>query len=408
METKKIPGFYELSFEDQSALLRKLFDKLSPEAQEAFQNRVLDRFDEARESVRNEPIPAALINTPRVNTGDIIAGLKAVDSFVPFGGNRQLTGPIGDRFDQARLQVGIADEAQRQINPKATTAGELAGDVATIATLRAPFVRAKAPALRAERRVVTTRTEKVLPGATGAEIKAVVREKLDDTASKIFTRIFKGRAKNVVTLTPPITKKIGKGLGKAGGVGLEAATFALLTEGDPIKMFGYAAGAQSLGSLGLFFIENPKTGIVTFGSIWLAHQLLKGVGPGDLNVFDSSDDAIHTMIGAYGLGLMGGVMGSGRFRSAAQEKLPIFFDTITQSFRTGGRAFFTDMADSKISNGIEWKVLEKMATQPNFFNPDQVNSLSRAMTSGKEGAFAKEVERLMKDSPSFRKKMNEL
>ena len=36
------------------------------------------------------------------------------------------------------------------------------------------------------------------------------------------------------------------------------------------------------------------------------------------------------------------------------------------------------------------------------------NSLGRAMMSDKEGAFAKEVERLMKNSPDFREKMDKL
>ena len=190
--------------------------------------------------------------------------------------------------------------------------------------------------------------------------------------------------------------------------GVEAATLSAIHDSSPEAAFGVAAGAQAVESLGLFLITHPKSALTTFGTAWLASESLKAVGPGDQDLFASKDFAVQKLVGGILWGSTSALLGGGRLRGEAAERLPEFFDAITAVPRGAVHSLIQQviLANDE-GNKFPQLVLDTVVRNPNAFNRDQLNSLMRAANSERPGAFNKEVQRLLDDSEDFRNRLDE-
>lgn len=388
-----------------------------------FGKKFRDRFNEKLDIQRGNAATKALNAVGEVipETGQIMAGTQTGRSFLneALGKRSHLTGGPADRFNQAELLQSIRDEALRQVKPLSTGAGDIAGDVATLATLRAPIAKLQGRrALEepvAEAKDFLIRREKALEraGMKASEFNSLpieVQQRFNGIVTDKIIPFLKFDKESLIKAVP-------RGLRKVRESALEAATLALLNEGDPVQMAGFAAGAQGAGSLALTLTDKILLGkkgerasrlLLAFGSGFLIHEMLKSAGPGDQSFFESKDFAVQTLVAAYSLGTMAALTGAGRVRGVDMQKFPVFMDTLTQAGRTISRETFVELLDGKRSDSASWKVLQKMALDPVYFNEDQMISLGRALNNNKPGAFTKEVERLIENSPSFRKKVDDL
>lgn len=312
-----------------------------------------------------EAIPNVTI--PRPSGSQIVAGAETA---------AQLPGAILDdqplniaqRFQEQQAQ----DLEAAQAHPVATALGGVAADAATIAGGRIPargFFRSAFPKVRPPR---VTRTPR--PGFKAA---------LDASATKL-------------------ANTLGKGALKAGEAGLEGATLALLDKGDPLQTAAFAAGAQAAGSLILAgterFRKRPLSS--TFWALLLGHQLFKAIGPGERNLFESSDQAINEIIAGYGLGVLARVAGMKRIpRTGFAANFP---EAVTDSITAIPRGMLTSLWEdlAKDENKNLQPVLERYAA--GGFNDNQRARIERAFKSGK---LASEVEKMMK-IPSFREELD--
>jgi len=302
----------------------------------------------------------------------------------------------GEDIDlNAMFRRNMADaEALAAEHPTATTVGGAVGDAATILTGRAPVVRGRAPQLAARRQAIETEAKRRLD-----LIPESVREELSDVVTS--------RVAPFLAETARLTKR---GAGKAVGTGLEGATLALLNEGDPESMFWFGAGGQAAGSASLFLVEKPIKRLLPFvGTAWLASEMFKAAAPGEQGFFESKDFAVQKANAALALGLTAALAGAGRLRGSYAERYPVFFDAITATPRGALLSRLQELTKAeRAGNDLPLRVMSRFARNPTFFNENQQRSLGRALNSERENAFNREVERLMRESSDFRKKVDEL
>lgn len=326
---------------------------------------------------------------PRPTAADInaaaIAGVGGV------GRLRQGASPdFAGEFETARAGQQARTQ-QLQVSPGGA-AGTIAGDVATLLTGRAPIVRAGAPGRRASRLAQESRLEK-------AQIPESVRRQTRDVLTDKILPFFRESG-----------AQLKRGGGRIVEASLESATLAVLNDEDPISAGAYAAGAQSAGSLGLFLAARPATRLLgTVGGAALITHMFTAVGPGERNIFESLEFAENKVLAAGALGLFGALAGSGRLRGPTAERFPALFDAITAIPRGALQNRLRALTKEEESgNTLPLKVMQKMASNPDFFSSDQLNSLGRALQSPKAGSFIQEVERLREKSSSFQEKMDDL
>lgn len=262
------------------------------------------------------------------------------------------------------------------------------GSGTALALGRTQVARSRAPQMTAMREAAAAEAKERL-----ARIPSHIREQLNDVISD---RVI------------PTLKEYGimtkRGLKKAGETGLEGATLAVLNQGDPETMFWFGAGTQAAGSLGLTIATKPVKGLAPFVlGTYLASEMFKAVAPGEQNFFESKDFAIQKAVAALTVGTAAGLAGLGSIRNKWAEKLPATFDAITSVPRGALLARLQELTKNrKLDKNLPLEVMEAIYRDPEIFNANVRNSLSRAFMSEKEGTFTKEVERLSKESRAFR------
>lgn len=283
------------------------------------------------------------------------------------------------------LGKNLADAEQlAQEHPLADTLGS----GTALALGRSQVARSRAPQMTAMREAAAAEAKERL-----ARIPSHIREQLNDVISdRVIPTL---REYGVMTR---------RGLRKAGETGLEGATLAVLNQGDPETMFWFGAGTQAAGSLGLTIATKPVKGLAPFVlGTYLASEMFKAVAPGEQNFFESKDFAIQKAVAALTIGTAAGLAGLGSIRNKWAEKLPATFDAITSVPRGALLARLQELTKNrKLENDLPLEVMEAIYRDPEIFNANVRNSLSRAFMSKKEGAFTKEVERLSKESKAFR------
>lgn len=300
------------------------------------------------------------------------------------GGEIDLNQMFGKNLADARL---LAAE-----HPGATTVGETGADVATILTGRAPLARLRAPGQKARREA--------------AESQARQRIELPEGVEDEITDVLTQRIAPFLKETGRLTRRAA---GKSFEAGLEGAVLAALDEGDPSTTFGLAAGGQAAGSASLFLVEKPVKRLLPFvATAFVASEMFKAAAPGEQNFFESKDFAIQKAVAALGLGLVASLAGAGRLRGQTAERFPALFDAVTAVPRSAILSRVAELTKaSEEGNELPLNVMQRYAHQPDFFNKTQQDALGRALQSPDEGAFTKEVERLMK-TDNFRKRVQKL
>lgn len=344
----------------------------------------MERFGEATERQRQQFPASAIRQIPRVTASDIAAGTEAVTG----AGRNLLQGEapqLGEQFreGQQRQQQMI----EQMEGTAAGETGEVLGDVATILTGRAPLARRRARASQQRRSQVEQ------------EFRERIRipDELQDELNDSFTR-------NIVPFIKGTGRGLKRGTGRAVEGGIEGATLAFLQEGDPSAMFGLGAGAQAAGSLGLHAAEKPVKRLLPYiGTGIVVHEMWKAAAPGPQNFFESKDFAINMAVAGFAAGAVGALSGAGRLRGPTADKFPELFDAVTAAPRGAVRSRLEELTkNAEEGNNTPQKVLERFVQNPGAFSHDQQNALGRALNSEREGAFTREVERLMRSSESFR------
>lgn len=270
----------------------------------------------------------------------------AASALVPDGSDLNL---------QQRFQLNRAEQEQRkQEFPVSTGAGQVAGDIATVATARGPLVAAQ--------------RAKQVSGPGRALVKYVPpgpRRALDD----LF------RSKKVSTL--------GKAAGKATEAGLEGATIAILQGGDPLEVAAFSSAGQLAGSSALWSL-NPKGGLLTVAGAALAAttllQMAKTVTPGGKNyILESIESGYEKATFATVAGLLAGAAGAGRLRGRQFQNMPRIVDGITTAPRAGIISVVNEL--TKKPDKVAGAVLETLATDPEFFSANERKRLDRAVRS---------------------------
>lgn len=353
----------------------------------------IDNFLNRREELLNTQPLSGLQNLPRppADLGENIRAFNQATS-VDFENLFPDDAPsAADRFSQAQDDEALRTEQARELFPKMFGAGEVAADVGSVLTARAPLARARAPGQAAKRLAVIEDAKKTL-----AELPPGVNTKVNDVFTETVLPFFKdtsARAKS--------------GVLKAGETGLEGALLAALNENDLESSFGLAAGAQGAGSLSLFLVEKPSKRLLpAVGLAWVASEMMKAAGPGSQDFFESKDFAIQKLVAVMGAGAVSAMAGAGRFRGPTAERFPAFMDSLTAVPRGAVVSLLSDLTKAQESGDPSvMQVMERFATSPSTFNENQQNALMRAMRSGKEGAFTREVQRLM-DNEDFVRRLD--
>jgi hypothetical protein len=313
-------------------------------------------------------------STPRVTLSDIRAALDTAGQVPDMVSAGELN-PV-ERFRAAQQQQEQAEAARRAQAPFATGAGEVAGDVATLITGRAPISRA---------------------------LTAAPKLKQIGTAGEIFINA---------------AKKLGRGAGRAAEVGLEGAVLATLNGGDPAKTAALAAGGQAFGSLALTLGRVPFKGkglgaLAAIGAGTAAIQLFKALTPGGRDrILESAESAAEHVGYEMLVGGLAAIMGAGRVRGSDLSKsFPVVADKIADAISTGLRGPWISLwkdwtkESDKGVNRIE-PVLNALAEAPETFTATERNQLKRALTTG-EVSISSVLDRLSRKR-SFRGKIGAL
>lgn len=276
---------------------------------------------------------------------------------------------LGQRFEE-QLQAGQQLAAE---HPVASAVGEIGADALTLATGRIPargFVRAGDALRPPQIRRTRLSAQPALKNALDTSVR-----KLSDT--------------------------LGRGALRAGEAGIEGATLALLQEGDPVKTAAFAAGAQGAGSLILTSMGKVRKRPLssTFAALLVGHQIFKAVGPGQRNLFESSDEAINEIVAGYALGVLANVAGFNRIqrKGFAQNFPEAFTDAITAIPRGALTSLWEDLAKNEETVA---PVLEKYST--GGFNENQRRRIERAFKNGNLGS---EIQKML-ENPSFREELD--
>lgn len=188
--------------------------------------------------------------------------------------------------------------------------------------------------------------------------------------------------------------------------GYEGAMLGLLTEGDAADMAAFAAGAQAGSNIVLGTLEKVRArGLASvFAGLVIAHQFIRAVGPGERNLFLSSDDVTNEMLVAYGLGALSRVGGFDRIdktgRIASAFGAPIT-DMVTRAQRGFVGSLVAQLAGND-ENAIGPDALGRLVSRFDRFSNAQIKRLERAANSGK---FAEEVDKMLREVPGFAEAM---
>lgn len=281
----------------------------------------------------------------------------------------------GQAFDLARAE----QEQRKQEFPLSTTAGQVAGDVATIATGRSPVARASAV------------KQMALPGTAVA---------------KFVGPGFK-RAINDVFKSKSVTG-LGRAARKATSAGVEGATISILQGGDPLETAAFSAGGQTVGSLALKLGTTGKGVLGVAGAALAAGsilQLFDAATPGGKDfILPNIEAGYDKVLFAVTTGVLAGMAGAGRLRGRGFENFPALVDGITTFPRVALISLLND--NLKDTDGRMNATISTLAEDPELFTAQERARLSRAMKSGDVSML--DTINDMAKIKAFRKKIEEI
>jgi hypothetical protein len=317
-------------------------------------------FSDARAAQEKKLPASALLAIPDVSTEEVLAAPSAVRRSLsdPMVHRRRL---VGQRFDEA-----LADEEKRAAdNPIGSSAGQTAGDVGSMLTLR--------PGQR------TVGALGFNPRADFTDTKGKL-----DAAGRLFAR----------------------GTARTAEAGVDGAVMGALGDADPAKTAAYSAGIQAAGSAALtaksVMLRNP---LKSFFGLYLGHEMWKSLAPGPQDLFTSKDSAVNELVGAYVAGTAAAVLGSGRGIGGGNVRA--ITDAMSSTSRATIASVVTQLQEAQESgDGAPSRVLELMSANPDHFGKDARVLLERAARSEEPRALLNQIDQLMQ-STRFRKALEE-
>jgi hypothetical protein len=301
--------------------------------------------------------PAALLRAiPAPTVQGLAAAARSIPSLLPGGETPR------EAYANNRATIAEEDERVRQEHPFATGAGEVAGDVATLITGRAPIASL---VRRAEERL-TRKGPEIFFGGTVPAIEPGIRRTID-------------RALKAET-----TRRLARGAGRSVETGLEAAILETVKgdNPDPLQAAALAAGGQVAGSA---FLEGGR-GLLSggllkgggkvalaAGSIAGMWQLVKSATPGGRDrILESIEHGFDSVAFSVMLGAVASVAGAPRYRDGKlAEELPRIVDGLASVPRGATLSLLTDFANADESEQQRFeRVLNNLARDPDFRGRD--------------------------------------
>lgn len=296
-----------------------------------------------------------ITGTPPPRVGERVLPIPRMEDI--HGAIDVVTGEAGSMEESRRAREALAEQS-----PTATFLGQLFGDAATIFTGRAPFQKAI-------RRAPGRAPARNFPPGLRKQIDHLVRSK--------------------------VSKGVGRGLKRAAEAGLEGASLAVLSEGDPQKVAAFAAGGQMANSMALTLVKHPLKGLAPAALAATAViQLTKETIPGGKDfILESGEKAFREVRNILALGLIAGLTGGGRLSNTALSKnLPKITDAITSLPRGAVISLINDLTRDDDAR----KVVETFSRNPNAFGPKATRKLKRAIMNEKV-SLSDTVSQLMRD-----------
>jgi hypothetical protein len=317
---------------------------------------------------------------PYANVDDIAAGMRGVEGLLQGEDPREA-------YNRARENIDLAEGARTAARPTSTFWGNVGGDVASIVAGRVPIASAVVKAAPTPRMLARVRaqTEALPPGP-----------------QRHFKRM----------MNMPFMSELKRGVTKAGEVGLEGATLALINQGDPISTGAWAAGGQAAGSLALSLIHHPVRGLGALGAGIVGWQMLKELVPGGRDrILESIEHVIKHATWGTVLGGAAGLLGAGRYRGSGLSKtfgaeyardLPKYAEGVNAALRANPISIIEQINnDMKAGKPILGPVLENLSNNVQAFTDAELSRLSKAM----EGSDLRGTVQRMLENPDFKARM---
>lgn len=311
--------------------------------------------------------------------GGVAAGAQAVS-----GEGGQSAEEMTQTFRDRRLQ-------QRQEQPVATELGGATADALSVLGMRQPFVRGpRRQAMREFKQpgsaVPPNPTTDMPPG-----VRRQVRQMMESDLSTALRT----------------------GAKQTGSAGLEGSIVALLNDGDPAQMAGFAAGAEAtrnmLTSGAKHIIRSPAGvggALITGTALW---QMMKEGTPGGNDyILESFETSAEKMLGTLALGGLSLAVGGAKPSRKLQENIPVLADAINSVPRN----VVNSLANSLLSyeeppSADVDAAFQAFVRNPNTFGQTARRRLERSFQSDKTDPRA-EIEHLLDNSESFRQTVSEL
>ena len=311
-------------------------------------------------------------------------------------GAQALPAILGGQAPREAFDAAMANREQvAQESPTAFGVGQFGGDVATLATGRAPFRAPAAPTSPLEATMAAL-GQRAAPNANraGGVFDNAIGDGLSAASAGLRrTAGSAGVRKQLADiLDTDMLKEGARGFGRAAETGLEGATLAALQEGDPVETAAFAAGGQLVSSAALAgaagVVDLPgkilnleklgplgKRAVGIAASATILSQYLQVLQQNPDEAQENAYDKISTMLVAGGvLGLAGKRPKAG----GALENFPRFADALLTAPRTG----IIKAAQSLAEDPEGQALVTSIAADPGAFSPKQIEQIERAMSEG--------------------------
>lgn len=291
--------------------------------------------------------------------------------------DRELT-DIGEQYKQYRDNALEGYLQRREAQPIGAAGGDIAADVATVISGRAPAVSA----LRTRRLAAPpTKPVHIEPG---------------------FRRFLERKANDV------------RGWARTSGVrlaetGVEGAFLAALQDEDPAAGAAFGVGMQAVGnitdSVWKHFPGKTPSMKIAYGAIGTTAiiQLLKSLTPGGRDrILESEESAFNKLAGLVAIGALSHAAGFSRPSRMIQDDLGAIVDTWHSARRGAVMSVFSEIQND--DSGDLDLLTNKIFQDPTYFDETAMRRISRAMID-ENVSLNNTIETLMESDRKFRRKL---
>lgn len=304
--------------------------------------------------------PASLLRAvPAPTLNEFTGALQALPSLA--GG----PGAFNERRKELTAQFDDELAQRRESAPFGFGVGDIAGDALLMTTGRLPFASRIAAF---ERSLMNPRAvEAIKPNAS-----------IIDEITKIGERV----------LASPKSRKVARGLFRAGESSLEAAMIDIINEDNPLETAAYAAAYQMAGSGVLEVASDAFRGGSVSGALGNAALLAAGAGM-FLMLAEQTDNPVEafadgvTKVQAVMIGgLLAAGLGASRMRGA--ETAPRIIDSLSSLSRNSILSIIEDWADAEEETKQKvGGIIDTVMSNPDSIPMERLNEIVRAIKDGR-------------------------